>query len=135
MRPTGHSRLTGALALTVVDSDATCVIYEHVLAMEAVTFGAGRRALALGCQQINLHKAGCEFEPKAKHQTSGSGDLCFLSPAAMFEVVELLRANGVAIVEGLVRRTGALGSIESVDFRVPDGTLVMVSNELDTIGE
>lgn len=37
---------------------------------------------------------------------------------------------GVAVEEGPVERTGALGPIESVYFRDPDGNLIEVSNEL-----
>jgi catechol 2,3-dioxygenase-like lactoylglutathione lyase family enzyme len=36
------------LVLTVADIDATVAFYTRVLGMEAVTFGAGRTALAFG---------------------------------------------------------------------------------------
>jgi len=39
-----------------------------------------------------------------------------------------VRAQGVAIVEGPVPRTGAGGPIESIYFRDPDGNLVEVAN-------
>jgi catechol-2,3-dioxygenase len=54
------------LVLTVADIDATVDFYTRVLGMEAVTFGAGRTALAFGHSKINLHRAGHEFEPKAR---------------------------------------------------------------------
>ena len=53
------------LVPTVADIDATVAFYTRVLGMEAVTFGAGRAALAFGRSKINLHRAGHEFEPKA----------------------------------------------------------------------
>jgi catechol 2,3-dioxygenase-like lactoylglutathione lyase family enzyme len=59
------------LVLTVRDVAATCDWYRSVLGMEAITFGAERRALAFGSQKINLHKAGHEFEPKAGHPMPG----------------------------------------------------------------
>jgi catechol 2,3-dioxygenase-like lactoylglutathione lyase family enzyme len=46
------------------------------------------------------------------------------------EVVEHLRANGVEILEGPVRRTGATGPIKSVYFRDPDGNLIEVASRL-----
>ena len=41
-----------------------------------------------------------------------------------------LNAEGVAIVEGPVERTGATGPILSIYFRAPDGNLIEVSNAL-----
>ena len=41
-----------------------------------------------------------------------------------------LNAEGVAIIEGPVRRTGATGPILSVYFRDPDRNLIEVSNPL-----
>lgn len=66
------------LVLTVRDIDASIDFYTRVLGMRAVTFGAGRKALAFGAQKINLHQAGGEFEPKAERPTPGSADLCFI---------------------------------------------------------
>ncbi len=51
------------LVLTVKDLEATCAFYAGVLGLEAITFGGGRKALACGAQQINLHQQGQELEP------------------------------------------------------------------------
>ena len=118
------------LVLTVADIDRTRDFYERTLGMEPVVFGEGRHALAFGAQKINLHEAGREFEPKAATPTPGSADLCFLTNVSVAEVVEHLEANGVEIVEGPVRRTGATGPITSVYFRDPDGNLLEVSGLL-----
>jgi catechol 2,3-dioxygenase-like lactoylglutathione lyase family enzyme len=115
------------LVLTVADVDATVAFYERVLGMRAITFGQGRRALEFGRQKINLHPAGHEFEPKAERPTPGSGDLCFISAVALDEVIAHLEACGVAIEEGPVPRTGAVGPMDSVYFRDPDGNLLEVS--------
>ena len=120
------------LVLTVADVETTCAFYRRVLGMETVTFAGGRKALALGRQKINLHQRGREFEPKAEHATPGSGDLCFITSVALPEVVAHLAAEGVAVIEGPVRRTGAVGPILSVYFRDPDGNLIEVSNLLTT---
>jgi catechol 2,3-dioxygenase-like lactoylglutathione lyase family enzyme len=118
------------LVLTVADVGRTRDFYERVLGMEPVIFGEGRHALAFGAQKINLHEVGREFEPKAAVPTPGSADLCFLTNAPVAEVVEHLEANDVEILEGPVRRTGAVGPITSVYFRDPDGNLIEVSSRL-----
>jgi catechol 2,3-dioxygenase-like lactoylglutathione lyase family enzyme len=114
--------------LTVADIDATIAFYVGVLGMEAVSFGAGRRALAFGRQKINLHPATAPLKPHAAQPTPGSADLCLLSSVPIAEVVAHLGRLGVTIEEGPVPRTGATGPILSVYFRDPDGNLIEVSN-------
>jgi catechol 2,3-dioxygenase-like lactoylglutathione lyase family enzyme len=116
------------LVLTVKDLEATCAFYKKVLGLEVVTFGGGRKALACGAQQINLHQQGQELEPRAQHPTPGSADLCFLTATPLSEVIAHLAVCGVAIVAGPVRRTGARGPIESVYCRDPDLNLIEVAN-------
>ena len=118
------------LVLTVADIDATVDFYTRVLGMEAVTFGAGRAALAFGRSKINLHRAGHEFEPKAHRPTPGSADLCLIAEGPLEQVIEDLAAHGVPIEEGPVERTGATGPIRSVYFRDPDLNLIEVSTYL-----
>ncbi len=116
------------IVLTVKDLKATCKFYAQVLGMRVTTFAGGRKALSFGAQKINLHQHGQEFEPKAKKPTPGSADLCFITAIPIPDVVGHLGMNGVEIVEGPVRRTGATGTIESVYFRDPDGNLIELSN-------
>ena len=118
------------LVLTVADIDATCAFYGQALGMRAIEFGAGRRAIAFGTQKINLHRAVHEFEPKAAHPLPGSADLCFLTSTPLDEVVRHLQAQGVAIIEGPVARTGATGPIRSVYVRDPDQNLIEISNRI-----
>lgn len=118
------------LVLTVRNIGATCDFYSSILGMEVTTFGAGRKALTFGCQKINLHEAGKEFEPKAEKPTPGAIDLCLISNTALDEVVKHLNARGVPIVEGPVARTGATGRIASVYIRDPDQNLIEISNYL-----
>lgn len=119
------------IVLTVADVEAACRFYSNVLGMQVVTFGEGRKALAFGAQKINLHQRGREFEPKAQHPTPGSGDLCLITSLPLPEVIEHLKACAVAILDGPVRRTGAVGPLLSVYFRDPDLNLIEVSNRLD----
>ncbi len=96
--------------------------------MEAVTFEDGRRALAFGGQKINLHQAGKEFEPKAARPAPGSADFCLITRTPLDEVVGNLAANGVEVLQGPVEKTGALGAMDSVYIRDPDGNLVEISS-------
>jgi len=116
------------LVLTVKDVDASCRFYEKALGMKVVTFGAGRKALSFGHQKINLHASGKEFEPKAVHPTPGSADLCFITRQPLDVVMQHLAAAGVALLEGPVQRTGAMGPIISVYLRDPDQNLIEISN-------
>ena len=118
------------LVLTVNDIEASVAFYTRVLGMQAVTFGAGRTALAFGTQKINLHQQGKEFDPKAQRPTPGSGDLCFITSVPIVQVVSHLAAERVPVLEGPVQRTGATGPILSVYFRDPDMNLIEVSNRL-----
>ena len=116
------------LVLTVADIAVTCDFYSRVLGMKAISFGAGRTALAFGSQKINLHQMGSEIDPKAARPTPGSADLCFIASIPLAEVLAHLRQCGVPILEGPVPRTGAQGSIMSIYFRDPDKNLIEVSN-------
>ena len=116
------------LVLTVADIDATCAFYTRVLGMTAVSFGEGRRALCFGAHKINLHQHGREFEPKAHQPMPGSADLCLIAGVPLAEAEAHIRAAGVDIIEGPVRRTGATGPIRSVYFRDPDRNLIEVSS-------
>ena len=117
--------------LTVRSIDATVAFYRDALGMEVVRFGEGRVALAFGEQKINLHQAGAEFEPKAETPTPGSGDFCLITSEPLEAVQAHLEAAGVVIEDGPVPRTGAMGLIESLYFRDPDGNLVEVSRYPD----
>lgn len=116
------------LVLTVQDLEASCDFYSQVLGMDIVTFGGARKALSFGGNKINLHPYGHEFEPKAAHPTPGSGDLCLITSVPIPDVLAHLQTSGVTVIEGPVKRTGAVGPITSVYFRDPDSNLIEVSN-------
>src|SRR6266849_3855979 len=83
-------------------------------------------------QKINLHEASKELEPKAYRPTPGSADLCFTTTTPIDEVIKRLQLSKVRILEGPVKRTGALGQMMSVYFRDPDLNLIEVSNYDDS---
>lgn len=114
--------------LTVRDIARTCDFYRRGLGMEVVEFGQGRKALAFGQQKINLHEAGHEIEPKALRPTPGSGDFCLITDLPLEAVQRHLAAEGIALEDGPVTRTGAIGPIRSLYLRDPDDNLVEISN-------
>ncbi|MEZ5669820.1 MAG: VOC family protein [Alphaproteobacteria bacterium] len=112
------------IVLTVRDIEAACAFYARVLGLEPVTFGAdGRRALRFGQQKINLQTLGMETR---NHACIGSGDLCLVTDWPLARVEAQLAAEGVAVVEGPVARSGALGPMTSVYFNDPDGNLIEI---------
>ena len=116
------------LVLTVQDITRTCEFYERVLGMQTVTFGNGRKALQFGQQKINLHEVGKEFEPKALKPVAGSADLCFITLIPLTEVLAHFQACHVSVIEGPVKRVGAIGTLLSAYIRDPDGNLIEVAN-------
>jgi catechol 2,3-dioxygenase-like lactoylglutathione lyase family enzyme len=123
------------VVLTVFDIERTLDFYSRVLGLEPVTFAGGRRGLAFGRQKFNLHQAGSEFEPKALRPAPGAMDFCLITQTPLAEVIEALQSHGVAIIQGPVDKTGAMGPIRSVYFRDPDGNLVEVSNYAEPAAE
>ncbi len=115
--------------LTVRDLDATCDFYLRVLGMQLVTFGGDRKALKFSNQKINLHQVGKEFEPKALNATPGSADICFITTTPLGQVIDFMILSGIDLLEQkTVSRTGAMGNIESIYLRDPDGNLIEISN-------
>ena len=98
--------------------------------MEVVTFGDGRRALVIGSQKINLHRAGHTPQVSMQKPQPGSGHLCFITQQPIASVVDHLTKNGVKIELGPVSRTGARAELESAYSRDPDGNILEVANEL-----
>jgi catechol 2,3-dioxygenase-like lactoylglutathione lyase family enzyme len=118
------------IVLTTRDKDACIRFYRDVLGMQLVSFRTSteeRLALKFGQQKINLHEWGKEFEPRAHVAVPGSLDLCFISSIPLEKVVERLNAGGIEIIEGPVKKTGAVGAIRSVYVRDPDLNLVEIS--------
>jgi catechol 2,3-dioxygenase-like lactoylglutathione lyase family enzyme len=123
------------LVVTAVDLEKTASWYQRVLGMERESFderaGTQRRtALRFGSQKLNLHQAGAEFHPNAAAARPGTIDICFITGIAAPDIVAHLKSCGVAIEEGPVERTGALGPMSSVYCRDPDGNLIEISTYL-----
>ena len=126
------------VVLTCRDVAATIRFYTEVLGMREVTFGAGRKGLSFGRQKFNLHPVGQVPEGGggkvaaiAAAPTAGSADLCLIVAENAAAIVAHLAASGIPVEEGPVVRTGALGPIESVYVRDPDGNLIELARYVD----
>ncbi|HQT66736.1 MAG: VOC family virulence protein [Rhodospirillales bacterium 20-60-12] len=120
------------LVLTCADLTLTASWYQRVLGMERHEFGGERRtALRFGAQKINLHEVGHEFVPHAKLAKPGTLDLCFITAVGPLDVVAHLHGCGVEIIQGPVHKEGALGPMNSVYCRDPDGNLIEISTYLE----
>ena len=115
------------VVFTVASIERTLDFYRRVLGMEPVTFAGGRRGLAFGRQKINLHEVGKEFTPRAHRALAGTADLCLIAAVPLDQVVAHLKAEGIAIEQGPVPKSGATGPITSIYFRDPDLNLIEVS--------
>jgi catechol 2,3-dioxygenase-like lactoylglutathione lyase family enzyme len=116
------------LVLTVQDLESTVDFYTRVLGMTVSVFGEGRLALKFGTQKINLHELGKELQPNARRAQAGSADLCFLSDEPLDSWVDHFEEEGVDVVGGPIRQTGALGPMDSIYCRDPDGNLVEIAS-------
>ncbi|MBZ0241778.1 MAG: VOC family protein, partial [Bacteroidales bacterium] len=116
------------LVLTVTDVEDTVNFYTQVLGMEVEYFAQNRVALKFGIQKIYLHRIENKFESKAKFPTCGSADLCFVVEENINDVKKELEDKNVNIIEGVVTRTGAFGSINSIYLYDPDNNLIEISN-------
>ena len=122
------------LVINVKDVEAAAAWYERVLGMKRVVTEPrpGRKVTAMhfGRQKINLrpHTATQEQWFTGRAVAPGSDDLCFLTKSTPQQVVEHLKACGVAIEEGPGEKRGAMGTIVSVYCRDPDGSLIEISS-------
>ena len=119
------------IVLNVKDVEITCAWYQRVLGMEREDSGPKQRtALKFGGQKINVRPADTDISdwPTGATHEAGAGDFCFITAIPPLEVVAHLHDCGVQIVQGPVERAGALGPIQSVYCRDPDGNLVEISS-------
>ncbi|WED27289.1 VOC family protein [Vibrio sp. DW001] len=112
------------IVLTVSDIEFSVKFYRRVLLMDEITFANGRKALRFGNQKINLQTLGQEPRNNAH---VGSGDLCLITHWDLNDVVAHLKNENIAIIEGPVDKSGAIGQITSIYFLDPDNNLIEIS--------
>ena len=121
------------LVINVRDVEISASWYQRVLGMEREEFGEDRRtALKFGGQKINLrpHDADRHVWISGQSTEPGHADVCFITAVGPEEVMRHLQACRVTAEAGPVAREGALGLMESVYCRDPDGNLVEIASYL-----
>ncbi|MBX9709571.1 MAG: VOC family protein [Xanthobacteraceae bacterium] len=123
------------LVVNVTDAEISAQWYQRVLGMERRDFDPGhgkpkRISMRFGRQKLNLRPVGTDKIEwfTANHEAAGSDDLCFLTTDSPQQVVNHLKKCGVAIEEGPIRKQGAMGALNSVYCRDPDGSLIEISS-------
>ena len=119
------------VAITVADVDATLAWYERVLGAEPLYVDLWREGklpvalLQVGESRLSVHPAAAPAAPHADAPTPGSADLCFRFDGPVTEILALLEAADVPVVDGPAPRPAANGAPgASVYFRDPDGNLL-----------
>ncbi len=123
------------IVLNVANIETAANWYQRVLGMEREEFAVGdadRVALKFGGQKLNLrpHDTPVDGWPSGAVTTPGAADLCFVAAMGCEDVADHLERCGVTIESGPVSKTGALGPIESVYCRDPDGNLIEIASYL-----
>ncbi len=121
------------LVLNCRDIEMSCSWYQRVLGMERDEYGTPpRSALKFGGQKINLRAADEDIVSwsTARSVAPGSADLCFITAVGVGDIVDHLHDCGIVIERGPLARIGALGPMESVYCRDPDGNLIEISSYL-----
>jgi catechol 2,3-dioxygenase-like lactoylglutathione lyase family enzyme len=123
------------VVVNVTDAERAADWYARVVGMKRQAFdehgGTSKRiSMTFGRQKINLRPVSADKIEwfTADHEQAGSDDLCFLTTATPQQVVDHLNACGVAIEEGPVKRQGAVGTLNSVYCRDPDGSLIEIAS-------
>jgi catechol 2,3-dioxygenase-like lactoylglutathione lyase family enzyme len=113
------------VVIGVTDWERSNRFYRDIVGAELVELPRGRYAYRVGDTQLNVHGPGATPTPlPTKPVQPGNSDLCFRWEGPIEDAVEHLRAHGVELVDGPVRRQGAAGEGLSVYFRDPDGSLL-----------
>jgi catechol 2,3-dioxygenase-like lactoylglutathione lyase family enzyme len=75
-----------------------------------------------------LDRAGEELKPHAARPAPGTADLCFIVAGSLADVMEFFEREQVAIEHGPVEQSGAVGVMDSIYIRDPDGNLIEVAS-------
>jgi catechol 2,3-dioxygenase-like lactoylglutathione lyase family enzyme len=108
----------------VSDWNRSNAFYRDVLGATVVPREAGF-SYRFGDKQLNVHGPGVRPAEVARLPVQpGNSDLCFEWEGSIDDAIAHLKAHGVAVEQGPLKRFGARGVGTSVYFRDPDGSLM-----------
>ena len=116
------------VVLNVSNAEISAVWYQQVLGMKRKEFepahGRDKRiSLSFGSQKVNLRS----ISKDGQDGVVVADDLCFLTETTPQQVVTHLKKCGVFVEEGPAKKHGAIGILDSVYCRDPDGRLIEIS--------
>lgn len=111
------------LVITTQNLEDCLHFYVDILGM-TLDNSNGRYALRFGDEKFNIHTRKAEFLPAAKYPTPGSLDLCLVIDEDPAQAKAEIEQKGYPAELGPVTRHGALGEMQSLYLRDPDGNLV-----------
>ena len=114
------------IVVTTQDLEKCLHFYVDILDMELDNRN-DRYAVRFGRNKINIHRKKAAFLPAAQNVTYGSQDICLIAEGKIEDIKAEIEAKGYPVELGIVKRTGAMGPIDSVYLRDPDGNLVEIS--------
>ncbi|XP_041358276.1 uncharacterized protein LOC121375102 [Gigantopelta aegis] len=82
----------------------------------------------LGQALVKVFQTNSDFTPRANSPTPGSADVCLVIRTDLTSAAQYLQAINVTVIQGRGGRPGALGTLQSIYFRDPDGNLLEVAN-------
>ncbi len=116
------------LALDVADLEASVRFYGDLLGLPCAGTGDAR-AVSFAGGKLDLLAGDSPRAPVKRKAFPGSGDFCLITAEDIAAVHgRLLAGNAPFALDGIVPRNGALGPIQSVYLRDPDGNLVEISS-------
>ena len=116
------------IVLKVASITRTCAFYQKHLGMEVVDLVNGRKALKFGQLKINLFETGNAPKLPEANVKEWNTNICFITSTPIQLVKVQLEKNGIQIIQGIVPKVGALGTIHSIYFQDPDNNLIEASN-------
>lgn len=116
------------IVLKVKSITTTCAFYQKHLGMEVIGLKNGRKALKFGLQKINLFESSNAPKLPEANLKDWNTNICFITATPVEEIKAKLIENGVEIIQGVVPKEGALGTIHSIYFQDPDNNLIEVAN-------
>ena len=106
--------------------EQTLDFYCHILGLRHECKN-GHHSVHLGNQKINIHTQKGEFSPYAHNPQFGCEDFCLIADGNIVDIKNELINKGIALETDIVERNGALGKMDSIYLRDPDGNLVEIA--------